>query len=52
MYGIIRHDVVGWKPIDNQEAARAMPLERVRRRAVKPVVVGRRPLPPGAGARG
>jgi hypothetical protein len=37
---LIRHDVTGWEPIADQTAARAAPLERVRRAGATTVVVG------------
>jgi hypothetical protein len=48
---LIRHDVTGWEPIADQAAARAVPLEQVRRAGVTTVVPGtvkaaRRPAAP------
>jgi hypothetical protein len=48
---LIRHDVTGWEPIADQAAARAVPLEQVRRAGATTVVVGtvkalRRPAAP------
>ena len=48
---LIRHDVTGWEPIADQAAARAVPLEKIRRRGATTVVVGeakaqRRPAAP------
>ena len=48
---LIRHDVTGWEPIADQAAARAVPLEQVRRAGATTVVVGtvkaaRRPAVP------
>jgi hypothetical protein len=48
---LIRHDVTGWEPIADQAAARAVPLEKVRRAGATTVVLGtvkaaRRPAAP------
>jgi hypothetical protein len=37
---LIRHDLTGWEPIEDQAAARAIPLVKVRRPSVTTVVVG------------
>ena len=37
---LIRHDVTGWEPIADQAAARAVPLEKVRRAGATTVVLG------------
>ena len=37
---MIRHDVAGWEPIADQAAARAVPLEQVRRAGATTVVLG------------
>ena len=58
---LIRHDVTGWEPIADQAAARAVPLEQVRRAGAAAMVVGtmkaarrtcRANWPPGAQAGG
>jgi hypothetical protein len=38
---LIRHDVTGWESIADQAAVIATPVTKARRRAPKPVVVGR-----------
>jgi hypothetical protein len=38
---LIRHDVTGWEPIEDQAAARAIPLVKVRQAGATIVVVGR-----------
>jgi hypothetical protein len=38
---LIRHDVTGWEPIEDQAAVVVSPVAKVRRRSRKPVVVGR-----------
>ena len=48
---LIRHDVTGWEPIEDQAAARAVPLKKPRRPAATTIVVGeakasRRPAAP------
>ena len=37
---LIRHDVTGWEPIADQAAARAVPLEKIRRAGATAMVVG------------
>jgi hypothetical protein len=48
---LIRHDVTGWEPIADQAAAKAAPLETIRRAGATTVVLGtvkaaRRPAAP------
>ena len=37
---LIRHDSTGWEPIEDQDAARAAPIEKVRQPVAHAVVVG------------
>jgi hypothetical protein len=49
---LIRHDVTGWEPITDQATARAVPIEKPRRRTATTVVIGEarapRPLRPAS----
>jgi hypothetical protein len=44
-FPLIRHDVTGWAPIEDQVAARAVPLEKPRRPGDPAIVVGEAKAP-------
>ncbi len=43
---LIRHDVTGWEPIEDQTATRAIPLGKARRPGARSIVIGEAKAPP------